>query len=364
MISPWALLLTDDPSLSAITARLADSAGVPVLIRGVGDPVAGAGPPSLVLLGADRLAEPLLPAATAGVPRVLVAAGEPAEGLWRAAHELRAEQVILLPEAEHALLARLTQVLENRNRQALVLAVVGGCGGAGASVLAAALARAGVRITRSLLIDLDPLGSGLDLLLGAEDEPGLRWPDLTSARGQLMPGSLAGALPVIDGIHVLSWDRSPTPVELPAAAAVAVLDGAQQEYGVVILDLPRSLDAAASAAARAADLGLIVVPAEVRAAASARRVATTLRHQLADVRLVVRGPAPTGLRAEAICAALGLRLAGTLKPEPGIAVALDRGEPPGLRRRGPLGLFARELLARELAVRELVGERPERSRAS
>jgi hypothetical protein len=128
------------------------------------------------------------------------------------------------------------------------------------------------------------------------------------------------------------------------------LDAARQEYSVVLLDLPRSLDAAAVAAARAADLGLLVVPAEVRAASAARRVLVRLREHLADVRLVVRGPAPTGLRAEAIADALDLPLIGVLKPEPGLKVALDRGEPPGLRSRGPLAVFCRQFLAGELAA--------------
>jgi hypothetical protein len=69
---------------------------------------------------------------------------------------------------------------------------------------------------------------------------------------------------------------------------------------------------------------------------------------LADVRLVVRVPAPTGLRPEAVGDALDLPLAAVLKPEPGLRAGLDRGEPPGLRTRGPLAAFCRDLLAGEL----------------
>jgi secretion/DNA translocation related CpaE-like protein len=355
--SSWVLLLTDDPIIQTTTLRLADAVGLAVRQIGVGDPPAGAGPPgppvagrpSLVLLGADRLADLDLPPETSGVARLLLAAGEPSDRLWRVALEVRAEQVVLLPEAEHVLLGRLARAKDQRADQALMICVTGGCGGAGASVLAAALARVAAAITRGLLIDVDSLGSGADLLLGAEDEPGLRWPDLVSARGRLLPGSLAGALPVIDGLHVLSWDRSPHLIELPMAAVTAVLEAARQEYGVVVLDLPRSLDGAGAAAAAAADLGVLVVPAEVRAAAAARRVLTGLHERLADVRLLVRGPAPTGLRAEAIADALDLPLVGVLKAEPGLRRALDRGEPPGLRPRGPLAVFCRGFLAGELA---------------
>jgi secretion/DNA translocation related CpaE-like protein len=351
------LLLTDDPSLRAVTERVAESAGV--LVR---EPSPGhVSLPSLVLLGADRFepepVEPWLPPEAGGAPRILLSIGDPHESLWRVALQLRAEQVVLLPEAESALYERLCRLVQHPARQALAVAVVGGCGGAGASVLAAALARSATRITRSLLIDLDQLGSGADLLLGAEDEPGLRWPDLASARGRLLPGSLAG-IPVIDGIHVLSWDRSPELIGLPVAAGSAVLEAARQEYGVMVLDLPRWLDGvpsspgAVATAAEAADLGLLVVPAEVRAVAAARRVLAGLNRHLADIRLVIRGPAPTGLRPEAIADALELPLNGFLKPEPGLRVALDRGVPPGLHPRGPLATLCRDLLAQFLLETE------------
>lgn len=350
------LLLTDDPSLIATTIRLADSVGIGVRQTGdigdTGGETFGPGLPALVLLGADRPADPALPPQAAGVARILLSADQPSAQLWQSALEVRAEQVVLLPEAEHALLDRLTRLADQRPHQALVIAVAGGCGGAGASVLAAALARAATAVTLSLLIDVDRMSGGADLLLGAEDEPGLRWPDLASARGRLLPGSLVGALPVVDGLHVLSWDRSPAvPPELIATAGSAVFDAAGREYGAVVLDLPRYLDEVGRAASRTADLGLLVVPAEVRAVAAAARALTELQQYLADVRLVVRGPGPTGLRGEEIADVLELPLAGWLSPEPGLRAALDRGEPPGLRSRGPLSQLCRGLLAQILADR-------------
>jgi Flp pilus assembly CpaE family ATPase len=139
----------------------------------------------------------------------------------------------------------------------------------------------------------------------------------------------------------------------------AVLDAARQHYGVIVLDLPRSLDDVASAAAWNADLGLLVVPMQLRAVVAARRVADRLQELLADLRLVVRGPAPATLTPEAISEALDLPLAGTLRPEPGIRTALERGEPPGLRTRGPLSVLCRGLLAAELAQ-----DHPDRIRTS
>jgi hypothetical protein len=113
----------------------------------------------------------------------------------------------------------------------------------------------------------------------------------------------------------------------------------------------------AASAAQAADLGLIVVPADVRAVTAARRVVIGLHEQLGDLRLVVRGPARTGVPAEMICDVLNLPLAGILRPEPGLRMALDRGEPPGLHTRGPLSKLCRQLVAVLLADVRLDGSR-------
>jgi hypothetical protein len=81
---------------------------------------------------------------------------------------------------------------------------------------------------------------------------------------------------------------------------------------------------------------MLVVPAEVRAVAAAGRVAAGLGGVATDIGVVVRGPAPSGLRARDIAAALGLPVVAELDPEPGLPEALERGEPPARSGRGPL----------------------------
>jgi len=158
-----------------------------------------------------------------------------------------------------------------------VLGVTGGRGGAGASVLAAALARtAAAARLRSVLVDADPLGGGSDLLLGAEDEPGLRWPDLQAARGVLDVGDLIDGLPRIDGVHVVSCDRRRAE-PVPPEAMRAVIDAAIRMADLVVIDIPRALDQSATLALQACHTVLLVVPAEVQAAASAGRSAAQLR---------------------------------------------------------------------------------------
>ena len=57
----------------------------------------------------------------------------------------------------------------------------------------------------------------------------------------------------------------------------------------------------------------------------------------------MRGPAPGGIAPEEVATALGLPLIATMRPEPGLARALERGTAPG-RPRGPLAAAATAVL--------------------
>jgi hypothetical protein len=95
----------------------------------------------------------------------------------------------------------------------------------------------------------------------------------------------------------------------------------------------------------AADRVLLVVPAELRAAAAAARVAATVGPHCPDISVVVRGPAPSDLTAADVARALGLPLAGALRPEPGLARGLEHGDPPASAGRGPLATLCRHILS-------------------
>src|SRR5690242_21033170 len=58
-----------------------------------------------------------------------------------------------------------------------------------------------------ILIDGDPLGGGLDLLLGEEQADGLRWPGLAEVSGRVTPAALRRDLPQYGS---LSIDRKST----------------------------------------------------------------------------------------------------------------------------------------------------------
>jgi len=148
---------------------------------------------------------------------------------------------------------------------------------------------------------------------------------------------------------VLSWDRGKT-LTIPPESMTALLSAARRTADLVVVDLPRGLDDSARVALAATSLCLLVVPAEVRSCVAAIRVAALATELTDDLRVVVRGPAPGGLRAERVAQLLGLPLAGYLRPERGLAAALEYGEAPARRGRGPLAQFCQRLLVQELRL--------------
>jgi secretion/DNA translocation related CpaE-like protein len=279
---------------------------------------------------------------------VVVSRGDPPDSVYRVVAAIGAEHVIALPEQESELVTALADAAEGVGERGRVAAIVGARGGAGASVLAAAVAvNAAADGEHAMLVDCDPLGGGLDLLLGAEDVQGLRWPDLTLSEGRVPAASLRAALPVLGmgaryaELCVLSCDRAgagPRP-----GAVESVLDAGRRAGETVICDVPRYPIGAALAALDGADLTVLLVPAELRATAAAARVAALLRKHGTPVRLVVRGPGPGGIEPRNVAAALGLPLLHAMRSQPGLTSALEKGKPPG-RGRGPLATAARAVL--------------------
>ena len=332
-----ALVVTADETLLDDLLRLSAAAAADVeVVHDAGAARASWASAPLVLLGSDLAAE----LERARLPRredvVLVGLDHDDAEVWAVAVRVGAARVVFLPTDEEWVVGRLADCAEQDGPDAPVVCTVGGRGGAGASTLAAGLATVSSgQGWRTMLIDGDPLGGGIDLLLGGEEITGTRWPQLATARGRVSATALAGGLPRVGELAVLSWDRGES-LDVDPAAMSAVLRACRRSCDVVVVDLPRVLDAAAREALACAALTLVVVPAEVRATAAAARVVASVCTVAGDVRVVVRGPAPSGLTADAVAEALGLPLAGFLRPEPGIAGSSERGDPPGRRPRSPI----------------------------
>src|SRR4051812_49904340 len=190
----------------------------------------------LVLVGADALAGGVLRALPRRPGVVVVSGREFPADQWAAAVEVGAERVAQLPEDEAWLLSRAAAAVRGQVERGRLVAVGGGCGGAGASWVAAAVALAAGPGT--VLVDADPWGAGLDLLLGAEHADGLRWPELAGLRGRVAGDALVSALPEIADVHVVAASRE-TPLAVPEEALTAVVDAARAIGRPVIVDLPR-----------------------------------------------------------------------------------------------------------------------------
>jgi secretion/DNA translocation related CpaE-like protein len=276
-------------------------------------------------------------------PHVNVVTGsEPAPATWAAAIEVGARHVLRLPAQEQDLVRELADAGESARDDGTlgeVVAVIGGRGGAGASLFATALAHVA---TDPLLVDLDPWGGGIDLLVGGETAPGVRWPDLALQGGRLNWSAVREALPRHRGICMLSGTRRG--YELDAVAVDAVVDAGRRGGATVVCDLPRRLSDAAQTALDTADLVVMVSPCDVRACASTATIAAVLTAINPNVGLVVRGPSPGGLRAEEVAAIAGVPLLASMKPYPRLAEQLEHG---GLRfgRRSALAAAARRVLA-------------------
>lgn len=344
------LALVVDEALRHDVDRIAAAAGVHVVHASEPSNPKAWTAASAVLLdldGAERCVDRALPRRGR---LFALSRSEPEPTDWPALLTLGAERVLTIPRDEAALVSVLSDAAESirlPQRRGAVLGIIGARGGAGASVFATALAH---EAGNPLLVDVDPWGGGIDLAVGSEHAPGLRWSDLALHGGRIGWGALRAALPVQHDIAVLSAGRDTRHVD--AVALATVVDAGSRGGATVICDLARRATPAVEAALGAADLVAVVTPADVRSCAAAGAIAPWLTSSNANVGLVVRGPAPGGLTAAEVARAVGLPLLAAMRPQPGLEGTLERaGLVPG--RRSPLARAARRVLG---VLRQVPGD--------
>lgn len=341
-----ALIVTGDPALADGLLRLAAAADAHAEVAYSADEARAAWTwPALILVGADAAGD----VASAGLQRrpgvVLVTGDGATSDTYRLAVEAGAQDVAALPDQEDWLINAFAAAGEPESGWATTVCVVGSRGGAGASVLATALGlTAAGQGLRTLLVDADPFGGGVDLMLGLEEHEGVRWHDLAERRGRLNTATLRETLPRSGDLSVLSWRRG-EPVPVSDDAVRSLFDAAVRGYDLVIVDVPRYPGDVGRAALRSADITFLLVPAEVRATVAAAGLAAALRRDTADVRLVVQGPAPGGLTPDAVAHALDLPSAGAFERDRRLPTAIDEGGLERACRRGPLAEFCAGVLA-------------------
>lgn len=218
-----------------------------------------------------------------------------------------------------------------------VVAVVGAAGGVGASTLAALLARhSAARGAGTVLVDLDLWRGGIEVLLGIEAVPGVRWPDLKQVRGRLAAADLEGVLPRWGRVEVLSATRPASLLE--PAAVEAVWASLVAARGTIVVDLPAeavlgSAPGAGEVLASRPEV-LLTTGQDVLGVAGALAAANhlvSLRTQLVLRRRRRARVAP--LEAAHL---LGLPVAGLLPEDRRVAEAVDRGFGPAISGRSAL----------------------------
>lgn len=337
-----ALLVTGDELLLDDVLRLAAAAGVSLdVAHDTTSALRSWSSAAVVLVGADlvgRLAEQRPPRRE----QVHVVGHAPHDdALFRHALLAGAGDVLELPAAEGWLVELLTDVGDVGGgvaRRGRTLGVVAGSGGAGASTFAAVLAVVSAQQHATALVDLDPLGPGLDRVVGLDEPGGVAWDALVSSRGRLGSRSLRSALPDKDGLAVLTWGSGP-PVTLDPAAVREVLSAAQRGNDLVVVDLPRSLDEVTAEVVTRCDRVLVVVAPTVVGVASAARVLTRLRPLTAEVAVVTRR-GPGTLAADELAAALGAPVVAELPHQRRLEEWVELGLGPVHGRRSGLARAA------------------------
>lgn len=296
------LLITADTTLLDSVVGVAAAVRVQVDVAAdVGSAVGRWSSAPLVLV--DAASVPAIGALPRRSGLVVVSEALDDVGRWREVSACGAERIVELPADAAWLAERLSRATEPVVA-AEVVAVLGASGGVGTSTLAAALAgHASGPDHPGILVDLDPGGGGLDLLLGIEQQPGARWEELASVGGRVDSHVLVDALPKVDDVRVLSWSTE-AGLDPDLAAVTTVVESLAAGRGRVVLDAGRGVDLRAQALLPACARVVVVVPLRVRAVTAARRLLRQLPHGPSTT-LVARGPAPGGVTARDLELALG-----------------------------------------------------------
>jgi len=338
------LLLSSDPLLVADVQRLSAAAGVvPEVVRDPAQALRWWSAAPVVLVGSD-CAEVLAASSPPRRPRVYVLGRSPVgDALFRDALGVGAETVAGLPESETWLVELLTDVGDGGAAPGVTIGVLGGAGGAGATVFAAALAQVAADVGPTLLVDADPIGAGIDRVLGLEAKDGIRWDSMLQTTGRLSSRSLREALPRAAQLSVLTWPTD-RPSSLQAFAMREVLSAGRRGFETVVVDLPRHHDAVVEETITRCDHVVLVSTLTVPGVTSAARVATRLPEFTPERHLVTRG-SRAGVTPESVSRLLRMPLLAAMGDQRGLDESINLGAGPARSRRGTLARAARSCAA-------------------
>ncbi|MFL6060608.1 MAG: septum site-determining protein Ssd [Marmoricola sp.] len=331
------LVITADLGLQDDVRRLAAAAGVAaVVVTSHGAAAAAWSDAHVVLIGGDVVE------AVARVGPVrrsdvhVITLGTAPDSLYRAALECGAEVVLTLPSDEAHVIDLLSGAAERAPHRGQVVAVLGGSGGAGATILAAAIASVLARRGPTLVVDGDRRGAGIETFLGLDDPQGARWDALARPVGRLSARALRDSLPTDRGLTALLWsaDRS---FDVSATAVRDVLRAARRAFETVVIDLPRHPDPISEEVLLRADHVLVVSTLSLPAVLAAARTASRL--PTGRTAAVLRGrEGPAAVEAQRV---LGLPVLAVMRDQRRIDEDVALGVGPLHSTRGPLLRMAR-----------------------
>ncbi len=335
------LLVTASTSLRDDLLRLAAAAGVrPEVVPDLPGALRSWPGASVVLVGVD-LAPALAQLAPERRDGVHVVAEAPVDGdLFRTALLLGAEGVVDLASSAAWVVERLTDAGDPGATRGLVVGVLGGSGGAGATTLACALGQAAARRGPTVVVDCDPLGPGVDRVLGLETTDGSRWEALCQTTGRLSARALREALPQRNGLRALSW-RAGSTASPQAFAVREALSAARRGHDAVLVDLPRVVDPLVEEVLARCDAVVMVVVPSVPGVASASRLAARLAG-VASPSVVLRG---VGVSERDVARATGLPVIAQVPQQRGLSESIDLGLGPIRSWRSPLARTCCALVA-------------------
>ena len=241
---------------------------------------------------------------------------------WELAMRLSANHVAVVSDSREWLIEHLSAPAIRTGK---CIAVIPGCGGAGASTVASALAfHANALVETVSLVDCDQSSAGIDIVAGAERTPGMRWQDFVSLTNSITATDIVRGLPNKNGISILSSSTEPNSISTEEVKTI--VSQLLTVNDLVILDLPRSEGLVRESELIAmADAVLVVVPSTVRGCASADRVIANVTENNETVELVVRTIPGSGLTPIEIAHSLNTPLAGSVNTDTRILEQIEQG---------------------------------------
>jgi len=253
---------------------------------------------------------------------VLVVIGATGPATWQFAAKLSANHIAVIPDSRDWLVAHLSAPV---TKKGLCVAIIPGSGGAGASLLSVGLAfHARQLFSDVVLVDLDESSAGLDIVLGIETQPGMRWQDFHSLTGSISGSDILRGLPARDGVALLTHnDSKSTPAKFVPEAIIEQLRGVS---GLVIIDFPRFTNQiAAVKILQQCDVAFVVTPSTVRGSATTKIAISKISKHVATTELVIRNLPGTSLDALRIAQSLDVPLAGVVNSDPRIVEQIEQG---------------------------------------